>query len=56
LNPSKDLETLGDRLELPEGRSYQARVLDEDFGLRTEGLAFVLEHDLDNVYQKVITP
>ncbi len=48
-----DLETLGDRLELPEGWRYQARVLSEDSQLVADGLAFVINDDLLNSYQKV---
>ena len=49
-----DLETLGDRLELPEGWSYEARVLSEDSALIADGLAFVLNDDLMNSYQKIL--
>jgi hypothetical protein len=49
-----DLETLGERLELPEGWRYQAQVLTEDSELETNGLAFMLADELQNAYQKVI--
>lgn len=52
----EDLETLGERLELPEGWSYQTRVLSEDSQLVADGLAFVLNDDLMNSYQKIIDP
>ena len=48
------LETLGDRLDLPEGWSYEARVLSEDSALIADGLAFVLNDDLMNSYQKIL--
>lgn len=48
-----DLETLGERLELPEGWSYQARVLSEDSELKADGLAYVINDDLFNSYQMV---
>ena len=40
-----DLETLGERLELPEGWHYQARVLTEDSKLKVDGLAYVINDD-----------
>lgn len=49
-----DLETLGERLDLPEGWSYQARVLTEDSKLTARGLAYVINDNLSNVYQKVL--
>ncbi|MEM8862635.1 MAG: hypothetical protein AAGD96_30360, partial [Chloroflexota bacterium] len=49
-----DLETLGDRLDLPEGWSYEARVLTEDSQLVADGLAFVLNDSLMNSYQKIL--
>lgn len=48
-----DLETLGDRLLLPEGWSYNARVVTEDTFLRADGLALVINDNLGNSYQKV---
>ncbi|MEM7134330.1 MAG: hypothetical protein AAF702_49120 [Chloroflexota bacterium] len=48
-----DLETLGERLELPEGWSYQARILTEDSKMIADGLAYVIGDDLLNSYQKV---
>lgn len=49
-----DLETLGDRLDLPEGWTYQARVLTEDSELKADGLAYVINDNLYNSYQKVL--
>ena len=48
-----DLETLGDWLDLPEGWSYEARVLSEDSEMIADGLAFVLNDNLMNSYQKL---
>ena len=48
-----DLETLGVRLELPEGWGYQARVLTDDSELIADGLAYVINDDFGNSYQKV---
>jgi len=48
-----DLETLGERLDLPEGWTYEARVLDETEELIVDGLAFVIQDDFNNTYQKL---
>ncbi|MEM7534597.1 MAG: hypothetical protein AAF639_20620 [Chloroflexota bacterium] len=48
-----DLETLGERLDLPAGWRYQARVLTEDSLLTADGLAFVINDNLGNSYQKI---
>lgn len=48
-----DLETLGNRLALPRGWTYQARVLTEDSPLKADGLAYVINDNLYNSYQKV---
>lgn len=48
-----DLETIGERLALPAGWRYQARVLTEDSELKADGLAYVINDDLFNTYQKV---
>jgi hypothetical protein len=48
-----DLQTLGSRLKLPDGWSYQARVLDADVELTAAGLAYVVNDDLYNSYQRV---
>ncbi|MEO0597314.1 MAG: hypothetical protein AAF126_14490 [Chloroflexota bacterium] len=48
-----DLETLGDRLDLPEGWRYQARILTENSLLVADGLALVINDDFQNAYQKV---
>ena len=48
-----DLETLAPRLNLPPGWSYHARVLREDSRLRADGLAWVINDDLYNSYQRI---
>ena len=48
-----DLETLGARLTLPEGWSHEARVLVEEERLTADGLAFVINEDPGNLYQRV---
>ena len=50
----EDLETLGDWMDMPEGWSYEARVLTEDSVLVADGLAFVLNDSLMNSYQKIL--
>ena len=47
------LEYLGDRLELPEGWTYRARVLEEDSILDSNGLATIVQDEFLNTYQKV---
>lgn len=50
----EDLETLGDRLELPEGWSFSTRVLTNTFELPTvDGIAEVVQDNLTNTYQRV---
>ena len=47
------LEHLGERLELPEGWSYRARILEEDSTLYSNGLATIIQDEFINTYQKV---
>ncbi len=49
-----DLSTLDSRLNLPTGWSFQTEVLQEDFQLVTDGLAFVINDDFENAYQKIV--
>ena len=49
-----DLETLGERLELPEGWSYQARVLTEDSELTANGSTYIINDAFGSTYQKVM--
>jgi hypothetical protein len=48
-----DLNMLGERLNLPKGWKYQARTLDADLELTANGVAYVLQDDLQNSYQKM---
>ena len=45
------LETLGDRLTLPEGWRYRVRTLDSVLDVQAEGTAKVLQDELQNTYQ-----
>ena len=47
-----DLATLESKLALPEGWTYSTRTLTEDFELVTTGLAYVINDDLYNAYQR----
>lgn len=47
-----DLVNLGKRLALPKGWKYRAVTLDEDFYLRADGTAYVLQDELQNTYQR----
>ena len=49
-----DLENLGARLDLPKGWTFQSRVLTEDSDLKANGLAYVINDNLYNAYQKVM--
>lgn len=48
-----DLEKLGSRLKLPQGWTYGARVLDADIELKADGIAYVINDDFYNAYQRV---
>jgi hypothetical protein len=47
-----DLASLGSRLSLPDGWRYSTRTLDEDYELVTTGLAYVINDDFYNSYQR----
>jgi haloalkane dehalogenase len=48
----EDLETLGNRLNLPPGWAYKSVILEEDFDLETQnGLAELVSDELENAYQ-----
>ena len=47
-----DLASLGSKLALPEGWTYSTRTLTEDYELITTGLAYVINDDLYNSYQR----
>lgn len=46
------LASLGSKLSLPEGWTYATRTLTEDYELVTTGLAYVINDDLYNSYQR----
>ena len=55
VNPSlsmKDLPTLGSQLKLPAGWQYQSHVLEKDLSLVANGVAYVLQDNLSNSYQR----
>lgn len=55
LNPAlsmKDLPVLSEQLKLPVGWSYRSRVLDQDLSLVANGIAYVLQDNLSNSYQR----
>jgi pimeloyl-ACP methyl ester carboxylesterase len=47
-----DLSTLGDRLELPEGWTYEVRTLTQDLYVIAEGEAILIQDELRNSYQQ----
>jgi hypothetical protein len=47
-----DLPALGSKLSLPDGWTYSTRTLEDDFDLVTDGLAYVINDDLYNSYQR----
>lgn len=55
VNPTlsmKDLPVLSEQLKLPAGWTYRSRVLDQDLSLVANGIAYVLQDNLSNSYQK----
>lgn len=55
VNPAlnmKDLPVLGEQLKLPAGWSYRSRILDQDLPLIANGVAYVLQDNLSNSYQR----
>jgi hypothetical protein len=47
-----DLDTLGSRLTLPQGWHYTTEVLAQDLVLKANGVAYVINDELLNTYQK----
>ncbi len=47
-----DLATLGKRLSLPAGWRYEVHLLDQDYAMQTSGVAYVLQDNLKNSYQR----
>lgn len=55
VDPHQDLaslETLGDRLKLPEGWTYTVVDIQDDFVIQTRGEGHVIQDDLHNTYQR----
>jgi hypothetical protein len=55
VNPTlsmKDLASLDQQLKLPSGWMYKSRVLDQDLSLVANGIAYVLQDNLMNSYQR----
>ncbi|MBU3567575.1 hypothetical protein [Polynucleobacter alcilacus] len=55
VNPTlsiKDLATLDQQLKMPAGWSYKSRVLERDLSLVANGIAYVLQDNLANSYQR----
>jgi hypothetical protein len=55
VNPTlnlKDLAGLSQQLKLPVGWTYRSRVLDQDLSLIANGIAYVLQDNLANSYQR----
>ena len=46
------LAALGSRLKLPKGWTYATRTLDADYALKADGVAYVINDDLYNSYQR----
>jgi len=55
VNPTlsiKDLSALEQQLKMPVGWTYKSRVLDRDLSLVANGVAYVLQDNLSNSYQR----
>ena len=55
VNPAlsmKDLPVLSEQLKLPAGWAYRSRVLDQDLSLLANGVAYVVQDNLFNSYQR----
>lgn len=55
VNPAlniKDLPVLSEQLKLPAGWTYRSRMLDQDLSLVANGVAYVLQDNLSNSYQR----
>ena len=48
-----DLETLGEKLDLPRGWTYRTSVLSEDSALTAKGTAYVIQEEFENSYMKI---
>ncbi len=47
------LQSLGSRLRTPAGWQFRARTIEQDFVLRTDGIAYIIQDELENTYQRV---
>lgn len=47
-----DLPKLGERLRLPKGWTFRTRVLEEDYALKADGTAYVINDEMYNSYQR----
>lgn len=55
VNPSltmKDLPNLATQLKLPVGWAYQSKILEKDLSMVANGVAYVLQDNLSNSYQR----
>lgn len=55
VNPAlkmQDLANLAQQLKMPAGWSFKSRILDQDLTLVANGIAYVLQDDLMNSYQR----
>lgn len=52
----EDLAGLGAKLKLPKGWTYSTRTLDKDYDLLATGLAYVVQDDFLNTYQRLPKP
>jgi len=50
----EDLTALAERLDLPDGWSYRTKILRADSVLKADGVAYVINDDLGNSYQKIL--
>ncbi len=50
----EDLSSLGERLNLPDGWTYETENLSADLELMADGIAIVIQDDLENSYQKIL--
>jgi hypothetical protein len=50
----ESLKSLGSRLRLPQGWQFRVRRLDQDWVLRVEGVAHVVQDELQNTYQRAV--
>jgi len=50
------LRALGGRLQLPHGWQFRARQLAQDWVVRVDGVACVIQDEFENTYQRVESP